>query len=286
MITSILVLGATGNLGGEVVRQLATKGFNVRAGVRQPEQFSIPSARVEAVRFDFDDPTSYSPALDGIEQLFLIARPLDPEAPLVLAPVLQAAKQAGVQRIVFNSGMGVEQNEDAPLRQVERQLEASGIAHTLLRPSFFMENFSNGFIAPMIQKAGGIFVAAENAKTSFISVVDIAAVAVAALTEDGHAGKAYNLTGPEALDHSEVAAIISQVTGREISYQDISEEAMSQGAIANGLQPSMADYLVVLYQDTRARYTAVTTPDVEQVTNRPPVNFVDFANQNASVWKS
>lgn len=285
MNTSILVLGATGNLGGEVIRQLVDKGLNVRAGVRQPEQYNMPATQVEAVRFDFDDPTSYAPALDGIEQLFLIARPLDPEAPLVLAPVIQAAKQAGVQRIVFNSVLGADQNEAAPLRKVERQLEVSGIAHTLLRPNFFMENFSSGFIAPMIQQAGGIFVAAHNAKTSFISVVDIAAVAVAALTEDGHEGKTYNLTGLESLDHSEVAATLSEVTGRVMIYQAITEEEMCLGAIDNGLPEPMAEYLAVLYRATRAGYLAVSTPDVAQVLDRPPVSFVSFANQNAATWK-
>ncbi len=286
MNTSILVLGATGNLGGEVVRQLVAKGYNVRTGVRQPEKYNAPSAQAEAIRFDCDDPTSYTPALDGIEQLFLIARPLDPEAPLVLAPVIQAAKQAGVQRIVFNSALGVDQNEAAPLRQVERQLEVSGIAHTLLRPNFFMENFSNGFIAPMIHKSDGIFVAADDTKTSFISVVDIAAVAVAALTEGGHEGKAYNLTGSESLDHSEVAATLSEVTGRDIIYQAISEEEMCQGAIDNGLPEPMAGYLAVLYQATRAGYMAVTTPDVAQVLSHPPVSFVDYASQNAAAWKA
>lgn len=228
----------------------------------------------------------FNSLLDGIEQLFLIARPLDSEAALVLAPVLQAAKQAGVQRIVFNSALGVDLNEAAPLRRAERLLESSGIPHTILRPNFFMENFSSGFIAPMIQEANGIFVAAEDAKTSFISVVDIAAVAVAALTGDGHQGKAYNLTGPEGFDHSEVATILSDVAGREIVYQAVTEDAMCQGAIDNGLLPPMAEYLAVLYQVTRAGYMAATTPDVEQVTNRPPVNFADFAKQNASAWKS
>ena len=188
MNNSILIIGATGNLGSEITSQLADKGHKVRVGVRKPEQYHAPSDQVEAVRFDFDDPTTYCPTLDGIKKLFLIALPLDPEAPIMIAPVIQAAKQAGVEQFVFTSAYGVDQNEEAPLRKVERQLEASVISHTVLRPNFFMDNFSSGFIAPMIQGAGGIFVAAEDAKTSFIAISDIAAVAVAALTEKGHSG--------------------------------------------------------------------------------------------------
>jgi uncharacterized protein YbjT (DUF2867 family) len=199
--------------------------------------------------------------------------------------VIQAAKQAGVEQIVFTSAFGVDQNEEAPLRKVERQLEASGLGHTVLRPNFFMDNFSNGFIAPMIQDADAIFVAAEDAKTSFIAISDIAAVAVAALTEEGHAGKAYNLTGPEELDHSTVAAAISAVSERNISYQPISEADMRQGALENGLPGPHVDYLAVLYQATRAGYLAATTSDVEQVLGRPALSFDEFLKQNQAAWQ-
>lgn len=285
MNNTILVIGATGNLGSEVTRQLVAKGLKVRVGVRKPDQYQAPSSLVEVIRFDFDDPTSYSPALENIEKLFLIALPLDPDAPAVLAPVIQAAKQAGVKQIVFNSALGVDQNEDAPLRKVERLLEGSGIAHTILRPNFFMDNFSSGFIAPTIQGADGIFVAADDAKTSFIAIADIAAVAVAALTEADHKNKAYNLTGPGALDHSYVASVLSEVAGRKISYQPISEEAMRQGALDHGLPVPNVDYLTVLYQATRAGYLAGTTSDVEQILGRPPVGFNEFARLNRAFWQ-
>jgi len=282
MNTTILVTGATGLLGGEVTRQLTEKGFNVRVGVRKPEQYTASSSRVEAVRFDFDDPTTYSSALADVEKLFLIALPLDPDAPEVLAPVIQAAKQAGVQQIVFNSAFGVDHNEEAPLRKVELQLEASGIPHTILRPNFFMDNFTSGFLAPVIQETDGIFVAADEAKTSFIAVSDIAAVAVTALTKDGHTGKAYNLTGPEGLDHNEVAVILSATSGREIFYQPIPEEAMWQGAIDNGLSEMNADYLAILYQATRAGFLAEPTSEVEQILGREPLSFSTFARQYLS----
>ena len=286
MNSSILVIGATGLLGSEVTRQLVAKGLRVRAGVRHPAQYQAPSPRVETIRFDFADPASFAPALAEVEKLFLIALPLDPEAPAVLAPVIREAKQAGVRQIVFTSAFGVDHNEEAPLRKVERLLETSGIAHTILRPNFFMDNFSRGFIAPMIHGGGGIFVAAEDAKTSFIAVQDIAAVAVAVLTGDGHVGKAYNLTGPAALRHDEVAGIISQVSGRKISYQPISEEAMRQGAIDNGLPEPNTDYLSGLYQVTRVGYMAELTLDVEGVLGRAPTSFAEFARQNHSAWKS
>ena len=148
MTNSILVVGATGNLGSEVVRQLVSSKNKVRVAVRNPANYPAPSPLVEAIRFDFDDPTSFCPALDSIDRVFLISRPLDPEAPSVLAPVIQASKQAGVKQIVFLSALGVDQNEEAPLRQVERLLESSGIGYTVLRPNFFMDNFPPDLSAP------------------------------------------------------------------------------------------------------------------------------------------
>lgn len=285
MNNSILIIGATGNLGNEVIRQLVANGHKVRAGVRNPWQYTSPSSLVEAVHFDFDDPTTYCPAFDGIEKLFLISRPLDPEASIVLATVIQAAKQAGVQQIVFTSALGVDQNEEAPLRKVERLLESSGIGHTVLRLNFFMDNFSSGFIAPMIQGAGGIFVAAVDAKTSFIAITDIAAVAAVVLTVDGHAGKAYNLTGPQALDHAEIAATIAAVAGRNITYHPIAEADMRQGALENGLPETNIDYLTALYQITRAGSLATITSDVEHVLGRPALNFDDFAQHKKAAWQ-
>jgi uncharacterized protein YbjT (DUF2867 family) len=285
MTNSILVIGATGNLGREVVRQLVSKGNKVRVAVRHPGNYPVSSPLVEVIRFDFDDPTSFCPALDSIDRVFLISRPLDPEAPSVLAPVIQASKQAGVKQIVFTSALGVDQNEEAPLRQVERLLETSGIDYTFLRPNFFMDNFSTGFIAPMLESANGIFVAAEAAKTSFIAISDIASVAVAALTEEEHASKAYNLTGPEGLNHSIIAAVISSVSGREINYHSISEEEMCKGALDNGLPEPNVGYLSVLYQVTRTGYLSGTTPDVEEVLGRPPINFVEFAQLNKTAWQ-
>ena len=282
MSAKILVLGATGNLGSEVVRQLLEKGHNVRAAVRQPDAYPTAAHKVEAVRFDFDDPTSYSPALDGIEKLFLLARPLDPEAAQVLAPVIQAAKQAGVQQVVFNSVLGAEQNEAAPLRQVERQLEESGLKYTFLRPNFFMENFSGGFLAPMIEATNGIYVAADDAKTSFISTFDIAAVAVAALTEEGHAGQAYNLTGNAAIDHYEAAAILSEIADKKIAYVPISEADMLAAVLDNGMPQGSADYLALLYQVTRAGLVSVITDHVQRVLGREPISFTEFAQKRLS----
>lgn len=278
---TILVTGANGSLGQAAVTALVAAGYRVRAGARRPQSSTDPA--VQGVHFDYDAAATHRAALEGADGVLLIAPPLDVESPARLNPVIDLAKELGIGKVVLNSALGVDADETAPLRRIERHLIASGLDHTILRPNFFMENFTTGFLAPQIRQ-GTIFLAAADAKTSFISTQDIAAVAVAAFN-GGHLGRAYNLTGPEALDHAEVARLISQVTGRTIDYQAIPEEEMLRGAMQNGLSESSAHFLGLLYSVVRNGWAAGVTKDVRQVTGRPPLSFADFARQSAALWK-
>ncbi|MDP2896168.1 MAG: SDR family oxidoreductase [bacterium] len=282
MTDTILVTGATGNLGRSVVQALRTTGFRVKAASRHPE--TVPLAEhVEAVRMDYTDPSTVAPALANVKGVFLIAPPMDPEAPAKLKPIIEKAKTLGVEHIVFTSALGADQSEQSPLRIVERALIASGVNYTILRPNFFMENFSAGFVSPMIKSQGSIFLAAGEGKTSFISTQDIAEVAATAFAKKLF-GKEYNLTGPDALDHTEVARIISRAIGKKITYQPLSEEAMLQGARQMGMPEGAVQYMRVLYAAVRAGYTAAVTSDVETVTGRKPMTFDAFARKNAAAW--
>jgi uncharacterized protein YbjT (DUF2867 family) len=279
---TILVTGATGNLGRAVVRALANQGFDVKAGSTKPEKAS-PLPGVKRVQVVYEEPDTVAAALVGVDGLFLVAPPLDFEAPAKLKSAIDQARSAGLGHIIFNSVLGIDQNEEAPLRVIERYLMSSGVNYTILRPNFFMENFSTGFIAPMITQ-GGIFLAAGDAKTSFISTTDIAEVAAQAFQNERYA-MAYNLTGPEALDHAEVARIISVVSGREVTYHALSETAMLQGARDNGLPESAVQYLAVLYDAVRQGWMAAVTEDVKKATGQAPISFAEFARKNTACWK-
>ncbi|MBK9140146.1 MAG: NAD(P)H-binding protein [Verrucomicrobia bacterium] len=277
----ILVTGSTGNLGRAVVATLTTKGVHVLAAARNPGKV-VPSAGIEPIAFDYVAPATHAAALRGVTGLFLLAPPLDPEAPAKLNPVIDLAKARGLQHIVLVSALGVDAVEEAPLRVVERHLLASGVPHTILRPNFFMENFSTGFLAPML-KQGGILLAAADGKTTFISVADIAEVAATAFVK-GLTSRQYNLTGPAALDHRTVTAIISKLSRKPITYQAIPEEAMFRGLRGTGMPEGAVQYVGVLYRAVRAGYAATVTTDVETVTGRKPIPFEAFASQNAAAW--
>ena len=279
----ILVTGANGNLGGAVVRALANSSMTAIAAGTQPEKMQMPQG-MEVRKIDYTQPDTVAAALNGVDGIFLVAPPLDPEAPAKLIPVIDQAKAAEVRHIVFNSALGVDQNETAPLRVVEKHLMASGLEYTILRPNFFMENFSSGFVAPMISQ-GGIFLAAGDAGTSFISVADIAAVAATAFEKEQF-GTEYNLTGPAALDHVQAAKIISEASGRQIQYHPLTEEAMLQGARDQGMPEGAVQYMGILYAVVRNGWMAAVTDDVEKAIGRPPTTFGEFARLHAAVWKS
>jgi uncharacterized protein YbjT (DUF2867 family) len=278
----ILVTGATGQIGGAVVEALADRRIHVRAAARNAA--ILPTTQfVEPVIFDYEDATTHSAVLSRVTGIYLVAPPLDPNAHAKMIPFIDMAKEAGVQHMVFNSAMGMEVSRQTPLRIVERHLMGSGLDYTILRPNFFMENFTTGFIGPMIAR-GEICLAAGEGKTSFISVKDIAEAAAAVFLQKKF-GTEYNLTGPEALDYRQVARIISDASGRMVTYSGVSEEDMLQEARKKGMPSDGEQYLAMLYRAVRNGWMAVVTSDLRAVTGKDPVSFVEFAQRNSALWR-
>src|SRR3989441_4126768 len=196
MAGEILVIGATGSVGSELVTQLVRRSERVRAATRNAEEAKrgLDNA-IELVEFDLERPETFAVALDGVDRVFLIARPGDDHADRVAFPLIDEMKRREVRHVVDLSAMGVETRDDIALRKVERYLEDSGIGFTHLRPNFFMQIFSAGPLLMDIRSTDAIHIPAADAKLSYIDLRDIAAVAAVALTERGHVGKAYTLTG-------------------------------------------------------------------------------------------
>jgi uncharacterized protein YbjT (DUF2867 family) len=276
----ILVTGATGLLGSAVVKALVNRGIKVRAATRHTTKIKWTD-RVQPVVFDYEDPGLHRAALDQMSGLFLIAPPLDFKAPAKLIPFIDKAKQEGVKHVVFISVLNADSNEQIPLIKIEKHLVKSGLAYTILRPNFFMENFSREWLAPMIA-SGKIFLAAGDSKTSFISVADIAEV-TAAVFQEKHYGAEYNLTGHEALGYGEAAKIISDVCGRAVTYFPISEKEMMQGVREYGMSESSIQYMLQIFAMARKGMLAEVTDTVRQVTGKAPISFKDIAKKNADI---
>jgi uncharacterized protein YbjT (DUF2867 family) len=279
MRNRILITGATGVLGKAVVESAVKAGLSVRQAVRNEAK---ANPHVEAVRLDYADPTTIAPALADVSALVLMAPPLDATAPALLEPVVAAAKAAHVQHIIFISAFGVNHNEQAPLRVVERLVMDSGVPFAIVRMNFLMENFSEGFLADGIRGQGAIHLAAGDGKTSFVSARDVAAAIISILRRPPM-NKDIDLTGPTAIDHAEAAAIISKAVRRPVAYHSLTEEQMLDGARAHGMPEPVVAYMGALYAVVRAGFAAGVTNDFELVTGRKPMTFDAFARE--ATWQ-
>ncbi len=285
-MSKVLVVGATGNVGRKLVALLVQKDETVKAATRSPEEYEAVSDKIEAVRFDYGQPETFDGALADVDRLFMLAMPADTEADKHLIPFIDAAQAAGVRRVVLMTAMGVDQAEGAPLWKVEQHLQGSGVAYTILRPNWFMDNFTTGFIQPMIVESKAIYLPAGEAKSSFIAAQDIAGVAAEALTDAGHQNQGYTLTGSEALTYHEAAQILSEASGETIQYVPISDEAMRENMSQAGFPEDGLDYFSALFEAVRAGYAAPISPTVEAVLGRPPMTLRAFAEAHAEVLTS
>jgi uncharacterized protein YbjT (DUF2867 family) len=280
-----LVPGATGNVGGPVARQLHEQGHSVRALVRDPSRAASLPAVIEFAVGDLDDPESVSKAVAGVEAIFLMQVGGGTEQTKTM---IAAARDAAVPRIVLLSSVGarllpLEVNPiGAALAAREQVLRESGLGVTYLRPNTFA---SNAFWWRDSIRAGKVIDPTGDGRQGVIDPEDIARVAVAALTEDGHVGKGYFLTGPEALTSREQVEIIAEVTGRSIDFEDVTPHEFAQAAIQRGTPPEQAHLIERLNEVLRAGRAGFVTDDVENITGRAPATFRDWCERHADAFR-
>src|SRR5712691_5493145 len=284
----ILVTGATGLNGKELLRVLSASGVAVRALVRNPAKVEAIAAlpNVEIVQGDMAHPETLAAGLRGVDRAMLISSS-DPMMLDVQTNFIDAAKQAGVKHVVKLSGIMPEL--DSAFRfarmhgEIEKRLEASGMAFTHLRAGEFMPAYFRQ--VPSIVAKGAMFLPMENAKIASIDVGDIAEVAATVLTSSGHEGKIYPLTGPEALTMAEVAEKLSTATGKSIRYVNVPPEDARRTQPPARLPPYLADALFELFAERRNGKEAKVWPDAELLLDRRPTSFDEFARRNATVFR-
>ncbi|MCP4344569.1 MAG: NmrA family NAD(P)-binding protein, partial [Desulfobacterales bacterium] len=216
--------------------------------------------------------------------LFVIPPPLNPKQHELIIPMIDMAVQSGVRHIVNISTMSVAHIGNLPLATAEQYIEKSGIAYTLLRPNWFMQN-CNGYMSEGIRKNGAINLPAGDAKTSLIDIRDIAEVSVAALTTENHLNRKYTLTGGKALDNYEIAEILSDVTGKEIQYYPMADDDMRLSLKSLGMTDENVEMYMDLYRSVRKGDTASVLPDAANVLGREPITFKQYANDYIESWK-
>jgi uncharacterized protein YbjT (DUF2867 family) len=289
----ILVTGATGLNGGELVRRLSGRGARVRALVRNAKTSNAAKAAelsalpgVEVAEGDLARPETLGPALRGVGRAMLISSS-DADMRDVQFAFIDAAAAAGVGHVVKLSGIMPEL--DSPFRfarmhgEIEQHLERSGVPFTNLRAGEFMHSYFRQ--VPSILKAGALFLPMADARIASIDVGDIAEVAADVLTGSGHEGKTYPITGSEALTMAEVAARLSAATGLEIRYMNVSPEDFIAARLAAGAPAYLAEGLAELFAERRKGKEATVYPTLEAVFGRRPTSFDEFARRHAAIFR-
>jgi uncharacterized protein YbjT (DUF2867 family) len=284
----ICVTGAGGTVGSELIKELELANSPFRAAYFSKKKAEAARAKgIDAVIMDYNRPEMLREAFRGCDKLFLLGPNALNQSELERNAV-EAAKAAGVRHIVKQSVMGaVEESYSLAKvhRPVEKAIESSGLAWTFLRPNSFMQNVVT-YMGATIKAEGAFYSASGQAKISHVDVRDIAAVAVNVLTGSNYEGKAYTLSGPEALTYDELASELAKALGRPISHINLSPSDLKSGMLAEGMPEAISDRMLDLERYFREGRASHITSDIKRVTGREPRRFAEYVGETAAtgVW--
>jgi uncharacterized protein YbjT (DUF2867 family) len=284
----VLITGATGKVVSALLDNLANDDIDLRALARdESKSQSLEGRGVEAVLGDFLKPETLGPALEGVSAVFLLT-PIHPEQDTQASNVIKAAKESGNDPRIVR--LSVHQaSHEAPARnsrqhaEIEDELISSGLPYTLLRPQSFMQNTLA--VARTVALEGKVYQPFKDGKLGMIDARDIGEVAAKVLTEEGHEGKVYTLTGPAAISFYEVAEALSEVLGKEVRYVNISLEDAKRAMLNMGLSEWRADVLIEYAKAHSKGYSNFTTEDVEQLTGHRATSYNEFATDFERVFR-
>jgi uncharacterized protein YbjT (DUF2867 family) len=286
----ILVIGGRSKIGAALIGELLGRGQQVRALVRAGEPAGGLPTAAEAVSGDLADEGSLVTAMAGIEKVFLLSSP-HPDAVSWHRNAIDAARRTQVQLLVRSSILGADRDSQAEFITAhaasDRYLEDSGLPSVIVRPNLFLQNIPESTI-PSIDASGTFYADVGQARISMVDTRDVAAVAAVALTEPGHTGAHYDVTGPQALSYTDVAAKLTSAMGHRISYASAPDDAVRQALRGAGLTEWFANALVGLYQDYRSSgtdgYAAQITGTIQRLTGRPARSLDDLLGEIAPTF--
>lgn len=277
---SVLVTGSAGTVGGPLITELVAAGEVVRAAARHPERLTVAGA--EVVPFDFEAPEGWPHASDGVDRVFLMRPPAISKVRTIIRPFVRMMAERRVRQVVFLSVLGA--NPALPHWRVERGLIAAGLPHTILRPSFFAQNLVTAYRSE-VRDRDRIRLPAGRGRTSFIDTRDVAAVASLALRHPVSYAGAHTLTGPEALDWSDVASMLSATLARPIKYEPIGFLRYRRELTVAGSPPDAARVQLMIQFVARLGLAAKVTSDVHRLLGRPATRMTQFIEDFAAAWR-
>jgi len=277
MSDRFLVLGASGQVGGRVLEMLRQDG-------REATGVSRTKKGEHWVHFDWLDSQTFRSALQGITSVLLVCRPGDEDADRYAAPFISAMVDAGVRRVVLLSALGAAKRPEFSLRKVELLIEASGLAWTHIRPNFFFQMLARPPLSSEIASLGTLRLHLGDARIAYVDADDVAALLFKALTDQSLAGRAIELSGPEALTHEEIVQCIAQQTGRAIRFVNLSEDEARALLLSRGFPAPHAERVMRFYALCRQGYCAMPDAEAAQILGRPLKHFDAFVEANLAAW--
>lgn len=275
----ILVTGASGTVGQELTKILREQGYHLRLLTGQSPKNS------DSVQVRLETGEGLDQAFEGVTHAFLLSPPGYADQYKLLSPMIEKAKKHQLKKVVLMTAMGANAVDSSPFRRAEIELEKSGIPFNIIRPNWFMQNF-NTFWIQGIKEQKKIFLPAGSASVSFIDARDIAAVAAQLLTSNDLNNKAFDLTGPAAINHDQVALAISKATGDAITYQEITPETLKKGLLGAGLPSDYVDFLLMILSYLKAGYNAQVHDTVKFILKREPLSIERYSEDYVKLWKN
>ena len=285
----IVITGATGNVGLSVIQSLnkITHNLNIIAGIRSLEEDKkkLSNYKLDFVKFDFMDFTTYQSAISGCQILFLIRPPQISDTEKYFKPIIQIAIKTGIKHIIFLSVQGVEKSSLIPHHKIEKLIVESNIPYTFLRPAYFMQNFLGSLHNDLVVKRK-IFLPAGNAKFTIVDVRDIGNVAAQIIINPTmHINKSYELTNNEKMTFYEMASQLSEVLGQKITYESPNLWNFYWRKQSEKMPFMLIMVMIMLHYLPRFQKEPMITDCVKQITEREPTTFSEFINNNKQALK-
>jgi uncharacterized protein YbjT (DUF2867 family) len=281
-----LITGASGTVGKAVLQEAMHGPSKVRAMYRSKEEAAKAPRNCEAVLADYADKPSLRTALAGVTSVYVVCSPI-PQLPELESNMVDACKEAGVKHVVLNSALGAgDYTKSFPSwhRKVEDKLKSTGLSYTILRPNSFLQNIV-AFNAPSIRAQDAFYAAMGDAKVSHLDIADIAVVAVKAMQGGAHAGKTYELNGPEAISNQELARRITKAVGRTVNFVDIPESAQRESMLGLGMPEWQVTALLELQQYYKQGGAGKTDNLLKSLIGREPITLDQYLAANAGAFK-
>lgn len=278
MNRKIVVLGATGNVGQSLTGNLLAAGADVVPASRSGQDV----AGVRGVQFDYAESSTFREIGAGADAVYIMLPTGYPNVSEVLRPILETAKKDNI-RVVLHTALEASVNSAHHTKPSEDALIASGVRYSIVRPSWYMQNFL--MFWPNQLKAGLLELPTGDGRMSLVHVEDIGASAAAVLLADDTDGQAYDITGPEAFSFAEALAIISEHVGRTIAFHPITREEQIARSVAAGGSPEGADFMAKAYDQVKANNAAAVTDDVERLTGQPPRTLRRYIAENEAAFR-